>query len=121
MKVECVQPPMVAPAVEAESSWVAVHSVYPVLALLAKSDGRVQLLITTDEPHSYGWFDALYFRTVDESMPANWIARVHPGGLLEIAPSAWMEVGFWESYYDADPEAERVLKRELNVILGVDT
>jgi hypothetical protein len=45
------------------------------------------------------------FTTVDERIPPNWVVRARDDGILKLAPAAWLEPGFWERYFDLDPEA----------------
>jgi hypothetical protein len=58
------------------------------------------------------------FMTSDVSIPPNWIVTIGDGGELEMAPARWTRSGFWESFYDGDPEAGSAFAEELAIILA---
>ncbi|MGA0568365.1 hypothetical protein ACO2Q7_13610 [Rathayibacter sp. KR2-224] len=84
---------------------------------MAEPSGRVQIQILTEQKQTAGWFDAEMFETSDTSIPPNWAASIVEGGLIELAPARWTARGFWELYYDGDPQARRVFDEELCDIL----
>jgi hypothetical protein len=119
MRVVCVRVPSPIDGLDADvSPWVTLHEEYVVVSLLAESDGRVKLQIITGDRRSLGWFNSVDFITSDGSIPANWVATVGEGGLVELAPAAWLVTGFWEAYYDGDSEAAAAVERELREILA---
>jgi hypothetical protein len=84
---------------------------YSVLALYVYEDARIELRITTDE----GFLPALYkfdmFQIVDGSVPMGWeIIRRRSGG-MEITPPQWARLGFWEDFFDGEPEAVETFNR----------
>jgi hypothetical protein len=101
--------------------WLTAGSVYTVLTVQAAPNGPVWLRVETDEPGSLGLFDSVYFETFDESVPATWAARIHPGGRVELAPSAWLVPGFWDAYYNDAPEAIVAFQREVTATRGRGT
>lgn len=118
MKVLCVRLPAPLDGMQLDSSpWVTVDREYPVVAVAADPGNRVQLQLLNDAS-SLGWFDADCFLTLDDSIPDNWTARIGEGGKFDMAPRAWLEEGFWERYYDADPSAQESVEREVAIILG---
>jgi hypothetical protein len=119
MKVVCVQ--LISPVDGkplTDSAWVKLDTEYPVLSILAAPGERVQLQILTEDGQSAGWFDAAMFMTSDASVPPNWIVKIGDGGELEMAPARWTRSGFWESFYDGDPEARSAFAEELSIILA---
>jgi hypothetical protein len=119
MKVVCIR--LISPVDGkplTDSAWVKLDAEYPVLSILAAPGQRVQLQILTEDGQSAGWFDAAMFMTSDASVPPNWIAKVGDGGELEMAPARWTRSGFWESFYDGDPEARSAFAEELSIILS---
>jgi len=58
-------------------------------------------------------FEAAMFMTTDQGIPDTWEARVREGGIVHIAPTAWLQSGFWERFFDRDPEAVAVFVKEL--------
>ena len=119
MKVRCVQVPSPTESLVLDSSpWITVEREYAVLGILAVFGRPVELRLLTDDGWSLGLFRADCFLTVDSAIPPNWDALVREGGILELAPRAWLANGFWESYYDGDPAARELVDRELAIILG---
>ncbi|WP_158607472.1 hypothetical protein [Flexivirga caeni] len=54
--------------------------------------------------------------TVDGAIPESWTARIGEGGVLELAPAAWLALGIWEAYYDGDPTAVDAVESELQAL-----
>ncbi|MGJ9422940.1 hypothetical protein [Aeromicrobium sp. CF3.5] len=116
MKVLCIRVPAPIDGMQLDSSpWITLHREYVVASVGAQAPGRVQLQLVNDTG-SLGWFDANCFLTVDSAIPENWSARVVEGGALELAPQAWLASGFWEKYYDGDPDARESVDQELTVM-----
>ncbi|TCC22818.1 hypothetical protein [Kribbella speibonae] len=87
---------------------------YPVISIMAEPGGRVQLQIVADDGRSLAWFDSDTFMTVDSVIPERWVIRVAESGVVDLAPAAWLEPGFWEQYYDGDATAEQTVAYELH-------
>lgn len=118
MKVLCIQVPTPVDGMQLDSSpWITVDHEYTVVSVAAQISGRVEVQLINDT-NNLGWFDADCFLTVDPAIPANWSAHISEGGSLKLAPSAWLEEGFWERYYDGDPDAHESVERELALIRG---
>jgi hypothetical protein len=119
MKVVCVQ--LISPVdgkPMAETAWVKLDAEYPVLSVLAAPAGRVQVQILTEDGRSAGWFDAAMFMTSDSSVPSNWVVSIGECGEFELGPARWAAPGYWESFYDGDPQARVIFAEELSVILA---
>ena len=97
------------------SPWVTVDAEYVVVSVIAEPARRVLLQIVTDDG-TLGLFDSASFMTVDGAMPESWTARVGEGGVLELAPTAWLAPGFWEAYYDGDRLAVDAVESELRAL-----
>ena len=120
MKVLCTRVPVPVDGMVLDSSpWVTVGREYIVLEILAVFRGRVSLRLVTDDARSLGLFSADCFVTVDSAIPSNWVARVREGGLLELAPDAWLVDGFWDRYYDQDPNARASVDYEIAISSGI--
>lgn len=106
MRVVCVR--IVNPVTgEAEtvSSWLQQDREYDVLEIYAYPGGRVELRLASDDAGTPVLFDSAMFMTIDGSLPSNWEGRIGEGGILRLAPREWLEPGFWERYFDGDPDA----------------
>ncbi len=84
--------------------------------MLAEPAGQVQVQIVTDDGRSLAWFDSTSFMTIDGAVPERWTVRIGEGGVLEIAPTAWLAPGFWEAYYDGDPSVVDAVESELQAL-----
>lgn len=113
MKVICTNVPMSPTGEMLETSpWVTVGAEYRVVSVVAEPARRVLVQIVTDDG-SLGLFDSTNFMTVDGAVPERWTARIGEGGVLELAPTAWLAPGFWEAYYDGDSDAVDAVESEL--------
>lgn len=118
MKVRCIR--IISPVDGSdlvESSWVRVGHEYVVLTLLIDPSGHVKVRIANDRESPGIWASEM-FETSDENLPPNWVARLEVDGLLEFGPKDWLRKGFWEDYYDYEPEARAQYERELAIILA---
>jgi hypothetical protein len=60
------------------------------------------------------------FETVSPHLPSSWCVELRGDGSLHLAPKAWLEPGFWESYFARphdspeaavfEAEAERIIR-----------
>ena len=102
------------------SSWLRIGHEYIVLEILAVPDRRVTLRVL-GEDNSVALWDAEMFEVVDGTIPPNWVASVGPSGDLSLAPRRWLAGGFWEAFFDHDPDAISSFDHELAVISGMST
>jgi hypothetical protein len=111
MKVRCVS--IINPATlerVAESPWLRIGQVYTVLEVDA-SERRfaVRLDLGNEAP---GLWDSEMFETTDPAIPSVWVAQFGVGGSLRLAPPRWLEPGFWESYFENEPDAVAVFDED---------
>lgn len=45
------------------------------------------------------------FEIMNPSIPQGWIFKIYPNSEWELTPASWAEDGFWESYFDGNPNA----------------
>jgi hypothetical protein len=118
MKVVCVKL-LDARGDEVESSpWATLDAEYVVLALEAASGGRVQLRIIGDDGPTPVLFESEMFMTVSPEVPSNWVASIGEGGAFDLAPAKWLRNGFWEDYFNGDPQAVTDFEEEKARILA---
>jgi hypothetical protein len=77
------------------------------------------LQILDDAGHP-SWWPASMFATTSTVIPPNWIANVDEEGDLHLGPAAWIVRGFWEAFFDGEPEAVEIYKREFAIIEAGD-
>lgn len=113
MKVRCVRILDQSGREKTSSTWLTIGRVYDVLSLQIESR-RNMVRIMDDHGPGPGIYRLEQFDLVDGSIPAIWVARkTHRGDGLSLEPEAWTPVGFWERYFDGDPEARAVFEQEL--------
>jgi hypothetical protein len=113
MKVRCVRLLDKSGREQTSSAWLTVGRVYVVLSLYVASDGN-SVQIMGDQGPGPGIYRLDQFELVDGSIPAIWVASKMPrGNGLSLEPAAWAPVGFWDKYFDGDPEARAVFQQVL--------
>lgn len=117
MKVQCnlLRSPATGKILES-SPWLTIGKEYVVISIVSGLAGKVMLHLVTDDG-SFGFFDVDCFLTTDQSIPSNWVGQIDDHGDLELAPASWLEMGFWESYYDDDVAAQATVNTELAVMM----
>jgi hypothetical protein len=90
-----------------------MHAEYQVLSISAAPNGPIRFQVMTDDRHTPAWFDSAMFTTIDSSLPPNWVVRVGESGALDLAPARWLMPGFWEAFFDRNPEAGAVFDEEM--------
>jgi hypothetical protein len=117
MKVRCVRNiDSLAGASENSEDSIRVGDEYIVIEMVASPGRYVELRL-----HQTGGAPALWtsemFETTDESIPSNWTAEVSGAGFLSIRPGRWRR-GFWERYFNDEPEAVALFEEELAITLA---
>lgn len=96
------------------TGWLAPGSEYVVVSVMNDGRGPAKLQLVDLDGIRLAWFEASAFLLVESAIPEHWVASLGDGGLLELGPPAWLELGFWESYYDDEPEAVNAVRAELD-------
>ncbi|MFE2032812.1 hypothetical protein ACFXKS_13120 [Streptomyces scopuliridis] len=63
-------------------------------------------------------FDSRAFTVTSHSLPPTWRYFQFDTGSVSLCPESWNQPGFWESYYDHDPQALEVYETEKQEILS---
>ena len=61
-------------------------------------------------------FSGELFEIIDDRMPPNWVIKKDRNGAYQISTRAWLQPGFWEKFFDRDPESVAVFKEEERII-----
>lgn len=118
MKVRCVA--IINPATlerVSQSAWVTIGREYAVLELYATPDRRFSVRLDL-EGQTPGLWDSEMFETTDPTIPSVWIAQLSDRGSLRLAPPRWLVPGFWEDYFDGEPDAVAAFEEDRALILG---
>jgi hypothetical protein len=95
---------------EGQSCWLTIGKIYDVLEVTF--DGEWLLRLIGDAPNGVALFQLKMFEVVDPHIPPNWIAIWGNNGLFFLSPRPWTHTGFWERYYDRDPNAVQIFEEE---------
>jgi hypothetical protein len=97
----------------ASSPWARIGDDYDALSLVIEQgeNGRIFVrILGRGEPGPTLHF-LNEFEIVDSSIPSNWGVFPTPrGNGLFIGPAAWAEPGYWEKFFDGDPDAVRAFE-----------
>jgi hypothetical protein len=98
--------------------WLTINSVYIVLEILCDIEKRefYYRLITEIENEAPCLFNTEQFAIINHNKPSNWSVDINETGLIAIGPKSWQKIGFWEDYYDAEPAALKIYKREARIV-----
>ena len=122
MKVKCIK---IINSMTGESetinNWLTIGKTYTVLTMsfgiMTSVEKILYLSCQSDDNLTPILFNADQFVTVDDKIPSNWAVLLDESGNLNMAPRKWLRPGFWEDYFNFDPEAERHFESELAKII----
>lgn len=117
MKVRCTR---LADAPQRQASWLTVGRSYDVLSVVLDTHGRWLLRLQSDSYPGVGLFQLDQFEIVDPRVPNCWIATWNAQGVFELTTRDWSVPGFWEAYFDGDPNANAAFQRDLARILRAE-
>jgi|CZKU01.1.fsa_nt_gi hypothetical protein len=85
------------------SAWAKIGGIYHVLSLWIEP-GQTGLRLIGEEP-TPTLFEPEMFEVVSSIIPDTWVITSPKPGCLSLAPAAWNTPGFWERYFDREPDA----------------
>jgi hypothetical protein len=101
------------------SEWLRVGADYVVLSILAEPGRQILFRIMGEgEIGAPGLFDSTMFSTVSPEIPPSWVITVGNGGIVRVGPRTWMKPGFWEDYFNQEPEAIALFDEEYGNMLA---
>lgn len=112
MKVRCVRLLDSSGKPQEKSGWLTIGKVYHVLEVIQNSRGKWMFRLLGDEPNGPALFQFEEFEIVASKIPASWTIAWGKDGFFELTPEAWRQTGFWEKYYDRNPDAIQVFEEE---------
>ncbi|MBE0367050.1 hypothetical protein PAUR_a0347 [Pseudoalteromonas aurantia 208] len=66
-------------------------------------------------------YKADQFEMISNVLPLNWVVSYDADSYFELAPKSWITPGFWEAYFDGEPEAIQLFNTEKNIIFKQNT
>jgi hypothetical protein len=91
-------------------------------ALSQKNKNYYRMICDDDErTKSPALFCSDQFLVVDGTIPKSWVVcqsqmSEELGPYMDIGPASWHAPGFWDNFYDGDPNAEEIYRREAMLI-----
>lgn len=96
--------------------WLTINHEYLVLSILVTPKGPAKLRILSDDNRTPILVDATMFSGSSQPLPRTWVATIREGGSLELGPRPWLELGFWERYFDGDADAVAAFQNEVQAM-----
>ena len=85
-------------------SWHATTATISAFRLIGDGKGGVAL------------FPAESFEVVSPAVARTWNTSWSSNGFFQLTPERWTRAGFWERFYDQEPDAVRIFEEEREVI-----
>lgn len=120
MKVRCVKLVDSKGKPQEQSPWLTLGKVYHVLSVTFGTQEKWLLRMVGDGLNGVALFPLEQFEIVSPAIPGTWIVTWNSKGVFELTTEAWRQSGFWERYYDRDPEAVHIFKEEQRKIIAND-
>lgn len=95
---------------DTEAGWLRPASKYAVQAVYFDQARGTRYRIISDDAATPALFPASAFTVLDGRIPRSWRIHVHRNGDTELCPAAWLELGFWERFFDGDEAAKSVFQ-----------
>lgn len=118
MKVRCVRLLDSRGMPVQRSAWLKVGAVYPVLSIWIDA-GQTRFRILGEEAVP-ALFDPAMFEVVSGVLPSSWRITVPTADCISLSPEPWSEPGFWERFYDREPDAVACFEEERAKIAAAD-
>ena len=100
------------------SSWAKVGGVCHVLGIWLEP-AQTRLRLVGEEP-TPALFELEMFEVASARIPPTWVGSSPKPGCLSLEPESWSLAGFWERFFDGEPEAVAVFNEEKARIVAAD-
>ena len=106
MKVKCIKlvDEQTGESLES-SSWLSVGKVYHVLSMNMEDGLPIKFQLIGNDGQTPAYHDANQFEIVTNNIPTGWVIDFMSQSHFRLSPKAWSKPGFWEEYFDGEPEA----------------
>lgn len=99
------------------SPWLTIGKEYIVIAIDILPNEILYRILDNDKQGMSALYKSFQFEIVSGNIPPNWEMLPLGEDSLTLRPAAWKKIGFWEKFYEYDPEAKEIYQRELKIIL----
>ncbi|WP_381554272.1 hypothetical protein [Streptomyces eurythermus] len=90
---------------------------YTVLEVYFSGEGESFFRIKFAENEDSALFNSEAFEVTSTKIPPTWKLFPSEGRSFTLCPESWNRPGFWESYYDHDPQALTLYEQERQAII----
>lgn len=119
MKVRCVRVIGNDGKPQDQSAWLTIGKIYTVFGVYLDAGSKWRLRLVGDEPNGLAVFWLEEFEIVSAGIPDSWTVSWENGN-FRLGPAIWNQPGFWERYYDGNPNAVRIFEEERMKIIECD-
>ena len=104
------------------SNSLTIGKDYLVIAMYINPKENVYYrLLDNDPDRRSALFDASQFNVASNVIPSNWRVTEHETGTITFSPLAWKVPGFWQEFYEYNPEAIKIYEKELKIIIDEES
>ena len=107
MKVKCIKLFDAKGNPQEWSPWLTLGKVYHVLEVIQDPRRKWLLRVLGNGSDGVGIFRLEQFEIVSTKVPDAWIVDLNTDGDLTLTTEDWNKPGFWDAYYDRDPNARK--------------
>jgi len=100
------------------SPWAKLGGVYHVLTIWIEPT-QTWLRLVGQEP-TPTLYQPEMFEVVSPVIPSAWVITSPKPGCLSFQPEAWSRPGFWEEFFDREPEAVACFEEYRKLIIASD-
>ena len=104
---------------QSSSSWLTLGKVYDVLSVVIEGGEMPMVRLEGDGANGVALFGLDQFEIASTTIPSVWIATLNKKATFELTTELFSTPGFWERYYDGDPDASRIFEKEKTRIIGL--
>jgi hypothetical protein len=100
-----------------EDPWMVVGKEYtPIEVICLSGKPNFRIISDLDPFETPALYNSDQFLTTSTLIPSNWKIQSDEHGGITIAPQKWLRPGFWEDYFNQDPQAIKEFEEEKNII-----
>lgn len=113
MRVKCTKPETDKVTNTAKEGWLTVGREYDVLAVYFDRTQGTLFRIIGNDTFTPALFPLEILEITDSRIPQNWVLEKDSSGVLRLSPKAWLETGYWDRFFDREPQAIKIFEEEV--------
>ena len=120
MKVRCIHLMDSRGKTQERSAWLTIGKTYHVLEVIQDIHHRWLIRLVGDGSNGVALFPSEQFQILSSQVSPTWRISLEKNGYFALSPAAWSQPGFWDRYYDREPNAVRIFEDEMGKIIEAD-